>query len=263
MDGGVPIKDMVSGVAMGLIKDSSGNCHIFTDISGSEDAFGLMDFKVTGTETGVMAIQMDIKDKVGLTRELLGQALEQARVGRLHILNEMKKTMKSSRENVADHAPRVTFLRVPQDKIGAIIGPGGKNIKDIIARTGAQIDIEDDGTVRVYAKDQASGDAAAQIIKTIVGDVEVGAEFQGIVRRYAEFGMFVELVPGKDGLIHISTIAKDKQRDIEKYAPLNGTLLVKVVAYDPESGRIRLVAPELEGDGGSNDSDDGYERRRR
>lgn len=261
MDGGVPLKDMVSGVAMGLIKDSSGNCHVFTDISGYEDAFGLMDFKVTGTENGVMAIQLDIKDKVGLTRELLGQALEQARQGRLHILKEMRKSMTESRKDVAAHAPRVTFLRVPQDKIGAIIGPAGKNIKDIIARTGAQIDIEDDGTVRVYAKDQASGDSAAQIIKTIVGDVEVGAEFDGIVRRYAEFGMFVELVPGKDGLIHISTIAKDKQRDIEKYAPLNGPLRVKVVAYDPESGRVRLVAPSLEGDGG--DSDEGYGRHRR
>jgi polyribonucleotide nucleotidyltransferase len=142
------------------------------------------------------------------------------------------------------------FIRIPIDKIGMVIGPSGRNIKEIIAKTSAQIDIEDDGTVKIYAKNQESAAAAANTIKTMVGDVEVGVEYDGIIRRYADFGIFVELVPGRDGLIHISTIAKELQRDIEKKYPLNSPLKVKVLAYDAETGRIRLVAPELENKNG-------------
>ena len=246
MDAGVPISAMVSGVAMGMVRDSAGNAHILTDILGMEDGLGLMDFKVTGTEAGIMAFQLDIKDKVGLSKELLTKALEQARIGRLHILNEMKKTMQAPRSELSSLAPRVFAFKVPQDKIGAIIGPSGKNIKEIVAKTGTQIDIEDDGTVKIYSKDGASAAEAENWIKTLIGEVEVGAVYVGTIRRFTEFGIFVELVAGKDGLVHISTISKNKQRTIEKDYRLNDKLTVKVVAYDRDTGRVRLVAPELE-----------------
>jgi polyribonucleotide nucleotidyltransferase len=250
MDGGVPIKDMVSGVAMGLLADAAGQFHVLTDIAGVEDAYGLMDLKVTGSDKGVCAIQMDIKEKNGLTVEVLRRAFAQAKEGRLHILENMKKTLSAPRATTAATAPQVVFIRIPIDKIGMVIGPSGRNIKEIIAKTSAQIDIEDDGTVKIYAKNQESAAAAANTIKTMVGDVEVGVEYDGIIRRYADFGIFVELVPGRDGLIHISTIAKELQRDIEKKYPLNSPLKVKVLAYDAETGRIRLVAPELENKNG-------------
>lgn len=246
MDGGVPIKSMVSGVAMGLMKDASGQYHILTDIAGLEDAYGLMDLKVTGSENGVFALQMDIKDKGGLTPELLDRAFKQAKDGRLHILAEMRKTMTEPRKATAASAPQVTFLRVPVDKIGMIIGPSGRNIKEIIAKTSAQIDIEDDGTVKIYAKNQQSAQDAANIIKTMVGDVEVGTEYDGIIRRYTDFGIFVEIVPGRDGLIHVSAIAKEFQNDIQTTHPVGSTLKVRVVSYEAETGRIRLTAPELE-----------------
>lgn len=246
LDAGVPIKSMIGGVAMGLVRDSQGELHILTDILGSEDEFGLMDFKVTGTDTGVMALQMDIKDKVGFPKELFVRALAQAKAGRLHILGEMRKLMAVPRPDISPFAPRVSFLRVPQDKIGAIIGPAGKVIKEIVTKTGAQIDIEDDGTIRIYAKNNEIAQEATNWIKTIAGDIEVGSEFNGIVRRYADFGIFVEIVPGKDGLIHVSSIAKEQQKDLDQRLKINDTIKVRVVAYDPESGRIRLVAPELE-----------------
>lgn len=246
MDAGVPLTSMVSGIAMGLVQDSSGSLHVLSDILGTEDAFGLMDFKVTGTDVGIMAFQLDIKDPSGLSKELLTKALEQARVGRLHILNEMKKVLTEPRKTLSELAPRVTMLKVPQDKIGVIIGPGGKTIKEIIAQTGTQIDIEDDGTVKIFSKNTASAIEAESWIKILVGDIEVGAFFEGTIRRYAEFGIFVEIVAGKDGLVHISSINKNKQRDIEDEHPLNSKLRVQVVAYDAETGRVRLVAPELE-----------------
>jgi len=247
MDGGVPISDMVGGIAMGLFKDSAGKSHVVTDILGLEDAFGLMDFKITGTQNGVMAIQMDIKEKAGLTKELLASALEQARAGRLHILGEMKKVMTEPRSNLSDLAPRVCMVQIDPEKIGAIIGPGGRIIKEIIAQTGTQIDIADDdsGSVMVYSKDVNSAKAAVRWIKILSGEVEVGATFQGIVRRIVDFGVFVELVPGKDGLVHISSIAKDKQRDIEKLCKLGSPLKVKVTRFDAQTGRINLEAPEL------------------
>jgi len=246
MDGGVPIKDMVGGIAMGLVRDSSSKYHILSDILGTEDAYGLMDFKVTGTEAGIMAFQMDTKDASGLTHELLTNALEQARLGRLHMISEMKKVLTTPRKNLSELAPRVSMLKVPQDKIGIIIGPGGKTIKEIIAQTGTQIDIEDDGTVKIFSKTNAAAAEAEGWIKLLVGDIEIGSVFEGTIRRYAEFGIFVEIISGKDGLVHISSISKNKQRDIEQQHPLNSKIQVKVVAYDPETGRVRLVAPELE-----------------
>ncbi|MBL4587897.1 polyribonucleotide nucleotidyltransferase, partial [Candidatus Babeliales bacterium] len=246
MDGGVPLKDIVSGIAMGLLKDSEGKFHVLTDLTGVEDAYGLMDLKITGTKNGVCAIQMDIKEKNGLTVEVLRCAFEQAKEGRMHILERMKETLMKPRETTSATAPQVVFIKIPIDKIGLVIGPSGKNIKEIIAKTEAQIDIEDSGTVKIYAKNQESAEAAAGIIKAMVGDVEVGTEYNGIIRRYTDFGIFVEIVPGRDGLIHISTIAKELQNDINKTHPVNAHLKVKVIAYDSDSGRIRLVSPELE-----------------
>lgn len=247
MDTGIPISAMVSGIAMGLVKDSADNFHVLTDILGTEDAYGLMDFKVTGTDKGIMAFQLDIKDKVGLPKQLLERALDQAKKARLHILAEMRKVISAPREEISKLAPRITSFKVPQDKIGAIIGPAGKIIKEIIAKTLTQIDIEDDGTVRIYSQNAEAAQEAESWIKTIAGNVEPGSVYNGIVKKIAEFGIFVELVPGKEGLVHISTIDRNKQRDLNKTIKPNDRLKVKVVYFDQETGRIRLVAPDLEG----------------
>lgn len=246
MDAGVPIKSMVSGIAMGMLQDASGALHVITDILGLEDSYGMMDFKVTGTDVGIMSFQLDIKSKVALPRTLLTKALMQARTARLHILGEMKKVMSEPRKNISELAPRVSQIKVPVDKIGMIIGPSGKNIKEIIAQTETQIDIEDDGTVKIYSKNSASTEKAVNWIKMIAGDVEIGGVFNGIVKRVIEFGIFVELVPGKEGLVHISTIAKNLQRTLAEDVKVGDKLTVKVTANDPETGRIRLVAPSLE-----------------
>lgn len=246
MDAGVPVSDMVGGIAMGLMRDSSDKMHVLTDILGMEDAFGLMDFKVAGTEKGILAFQLDIKDKMGLPRELFIDALNRARTARLHILGEMKKVLAAPRAELSPLAPRVTAFKVPQDKIGLIIGPAGKNIKEIIARTGTQIDIEDDGTVKIYSK---TGDGAAEAeawIKTLCGDIDMGSEFNGVIKRIAEFGLIVELVGGKEGMVHISTIARSKQNDLDRMFKIGDRLLVRVTSQDRETGRIKLIAPSLE-----------------
>jgi len=246
MDAGVPIQDCVSGVAMGLVKGSDGSYEILTDILGDEDGFGLMDFKVTGTDKGIMAFQLDIKAKVGFTRDLFIKALEQARKGRLHILNEMRKTLIDPRKKLSDLAPRVMSIQIPQDKIGALIGPGGKNIKEIVAKTNTQIDIEDNGIVKIYSKSGTAAGEAESWIRTLVGEIASGTTFNGTIKRISEFGLFVELVPGKEGLVHISTIAREKQRDLDRLYKINDKLKVKVISHDKETGRIRLAAPDLE-----------------
>jgi len=245
MDAGVPITEMVAGIAMGLIKDSNDQYHVMTDLLGSEDALGLMDFKVTGSDHGIRAIQMDIKAKKGLSRELLSTALTRAKTAREFILHEMRKTLSAPRKNISDRAPKVTQLSIPVDKIGTVIGPSGKVIKEIIAQTDTQIDIADDGSVRIYAKDSSAARRAEQWIRVLVGDIQDGAVFNGVIKRFAEFGIFVELVPGKDGLLHISSIAKDKQRNLTQLYRINDVLKVRVVSSDPESGRIKLFAPDL------------------
>lgn len=248
MDAGVPIKEMVAGIAMGLIKDSSGNYHILTDILGSEDALGLMDFKVTGTDNGIMAFQLDIKDKVGLSKDLFVKALKQAKEARLHILGEMRKVLTQPRPEISKLAPRVISFKIPQDKIGTIIGPGGKMIKEITAQTETQIAIEDDGTVKVYSKDSEAAKKAETWIRMLTGNIEVGSQFNGIVKKIAEFGLFVELVPGKEGLVHVSTISKEIQRTLATSFKPGDKLVVKVMAVDADTGKIRLVAPELKQD---------------
>jgi polyribonucleotide nucleotidyltransferase len=246
MEAGIPIKQMVSGIAMGLFFDSKGQHHILTDILGEEDALGLMDFKVTGTDDGIMAFQLDIKDKVGLSRELLAKALGQARTARLHILGEMRKVMTEPKKELSLLAPRIFSLKISQDKIGAIIGPGGSIIKEIVATTGTQIEIEDDGTVLIFAKNAESAKMAEEWVRRLAKEVEIGVTYEGVVRRLTDFGVFVEVIPGKDGLVHISTIARHRQASLNQDLRLNDRLMVKVVAIDPDTGKVRLIAPELE-----------------
>lgn len=246
MDGGIPISAPVGGIAMGLIRDSQGTFHILTDILGTEDAYGLMDFKITGTTKGIMAIQMDIKTPEGLTRDLLVRALDQAREARINILGEMTRVLAQARPAISQYAPQIFMFKIDSSKIGNIIGPSGKTIKEIIATTNTEIDIEDDGTVKVYAKNVSDADKAKQRILILAGDIEVGTTFDGIVRRITDFGIFVELVPGKDGLVHISSIDREKQSSLEQNVKIGSSLKVRVTAYEKETGRVRLVAPELE-----------------
>ena len=240
LNGGVAIKDMVGGVAMGLLKNGKNDFTVITDINGFEDAFGLMDFKVAGTENGITAIQMDIKYKGGLHREVFEKALAQARIGRIHIISEMKKVI-SKPGVLSDLVPQVVTLKVNVDKIGAIIGSGGKVIREIIEKTGvASIDIEDDGLVKIFGQPGQGIDLATMWVKTLAGQINKGMIFEGIVRRIADFGIFVELVPGKDGLIHVSAVPRELQRTITEKFPLGSTVKVEVIEYDAEQDRVRL-----------------------
>lgn len=240
MQAGVPIKKMVAGVAMGLLKKTDGDFAPLTDISGFEDAFGLMDFKVVGTDGGITAIQMDIKYKGGLPREVFEKALEQARVGRLHILDEMRKVMSAPSSTLSDLVPKVITLTIPNDKIGAVIGSGGKTIREITETTQTSIDIEPDGLVKIFGSPGAQIDTAVKWVKTLVGQIEKGSIFEGKIRRIVDFGMFVELVPGFDGLVHISTIARDKQKTFAQIFKVNDVVKVEVLDYDESTGRTSL-----------------------
>lgn len=240
LNAGVPMKKMVSGVAMGLLRSSEGSFQALTDISGFEDAFGLMDFKVCGTRDGITAIQMDIKYKGGLPREVFVQALAQAKKGREHILDEMQKVMSKPAAELSPLVPKVISFKISQDKIGAIIGPGGKMIREIIAQTGTSIDIEEDGTVNIFGGPDAKVDVATSWVKTLAGNISRGAIYHGRIRRMAEFGIFIELVPGVDGLLHVSNIPREQQRSFQNDYELNQEVDVEVVDYDPETERIRL-----------------------
>lgn len=240
MQAGVPIKKMVAGVAMGLLEKSQGTFVPLTDISAFEDAFGLMDFKVIGTDSGIAAIQMDVKHKGGLRREVFEQALEQARVGRLHILGEMRKVMTAPKSELSPLVPKVVTLNVIPDKIGAIIGSGGKTIREITETTGTSIDIEADGLVKIYGGPEANLELAIRWVKTLAGQIEKGAIFNGKVRRLVDFGIFVELVPGLDGLVHISNIPRDLQRTFMQTIKLNDDVKVEVLDHDEVTGRTSL-----------------------
>lgn len=240
MNAGVPIRKMVSGVAMGLLGSPTGSFQPLTDINGTEDAYGLMDFKVAGTQEGITAIQMDIKYKGGLSRQVFEKALEQAKKGRLHILGEMQKVMTEPNPKLSDLVPKIVSFKVANDKIGAIIGTGGKVIREIIEKTGTMIDIEDDGTVKIFGGAESKLDMAVGWVKVLGGLIDKGAIYRGKIRRIAEFGLFVELVPGQDGLVHISMIPRHKQRNINQEYPIDSEVNVEVVDYDPATGRIRL-----------------------
>lgn len=238
MDGGVPISAPVAGIAMGLITGDGGKYSILTDIQGAEDHSGDMDFKVAGTRDGVTALQMDIKVK-GITFEIMGQALEQARIARLAILDNMENTISSTRDDLSEFAPRMLSLKVPTDKIGAIIGPGGSVIRGMIEEFGVTIDVQDDGTVVVGSPDRENAEKAEAAINALTKDVEVGDKYTGKVVRIMPFGAFVQILPGKDGMVHISELAQHRVPDVESVVNIGDELEVMVLNVDA-MGKISL-----------------------
>ena len=236
MDAGVPLKAPVAGVAMGLVKEGE-QYAILTDIAGAEDHYGDMDFKVAGTKDGITALQMDIK-VAGITSQIMREALAQAKRGRLHILGKMEEVITSGREKISDFAPRFYTVQIPVDKIRDLIGPGGKMIRSIVEQTGVKIDVEDSGLVKVASSDQASAAKALQIIGDLTATAEVGNTYLGKVTRLADFGAFVEIIPGTDGLLHISEVAEHRIADVRDELKEGDQVLVKVLAV--EGNRIRL-----------------------
>jgi polyribonucleotide nucleotidyltransferase len=243
MDAGVPIKAAVAGVAMGLIKEASGY-QVLTDILGDEDHLGDMDFKVAGTAEGVTALQMDIKI-VGITREIMSAALAQAREGRLHILGEMNRVLSTPREKMSDWAPTIITMKIDPEKIRDVIGKGGAVIRAITEETGATVDIENDGTVKIASVDSASGRAARERIELITADVEVGRIYQGRVVRLMDFGAFVAILPGRDGLVHISQISNERVERVSDKLKEGDVVSVKVLEVDRQ-GRIRLSMRDVD-----------------
>ena len=237
MDAGLPIKAPVAGIAMGLVTQGE-HYTILTDIQGMEDALGDMDFKVAGTAKGVTAIQMDIKIS-GLSREILHEALEQAHKGRMHIMGIMLDTIAEPRQQMSEYAPRIITMKIDPDKIRDVIGSGGKVIRGIIDETGAKIDIEDDGTVFIASVDQDGAAKAQQIIENLTKEVEVGEVYLGKVTRLMAFGAFVEVLPGKEGLVHISKLAKERVENVEDVVNVGDEIMVKVIEIDKQ-GRINL-----------------------
>jgi polyribonucleotide nucleotidyltransferase len=236
MDAGVPIKAPVAGIAMGLVKEGE-KFAILTDIAGAEDHYGDMDFKVAGTKDGITALQMDIKTG-GITSQIMTQALDQARTARLHVLGKMLEVLPEFRPAISAYAPRIFTLRINPEKIGELIGPGGKVIRSIIERTGVKIDVEDDGRVNVAATDEGAANKALKIIKDLLAEAEIGKTYLGKVVRLAEFGAFVEIFPGTDGLLHISEIAEHRIRNVRDELKEGDQLLVKVISI--EGNKIRL-----------------------
>jgi len=243
MDAGVPIKKPVAGIAMGLIKEGA-NYKILSDILGSEDALGDMDFKVTGTREGVTALQMDIKIK-GITPDVMQAALEQAREGRQHILGLMEEVLSAPRGEVSKNAPRILTVQIPVEKIGSVIGPGGKQIRELEA-LGAQIDIGEDGLVKIYSEDALAAEAVKAQIAGLTATPEVGKTYDGKVAKITDFGAFVTLFPGTDGLLHISQIAEERVSNVEDYLKVGDTVRVKINNIDAR-GKLDLIRPELEG----------------
>jgi polyribonucleotide nucleotidyltransferase len=242
MDAGVPIKSPVAGVAMGLVKEGD-RWAVLSDIAGEEDHYGDMDFKVAGTLEGITALQMDIKIG-GVTSEILVHALEQARQGRLHVLGKMAEALASPRADISTYAPRILTIRVPVDKIRDIIGPGGKMIRSIVERTGCKIDVEDDGRVSIASTDENAARKAIAIIEELTATAELNKTYLGKVVRVVEFGAFVEILPGTDGLLHVSEMAHHRVQDVRSEVKEGDQVLVKVVSIDP-SGKIRLSRKAL------------------
>jgi polyribonucleotide nucleotidyltransferase len=238
MDAGVPIASPVAGIAMGLVKEGD-DVAILNDIMGLEDHLGDMDFKVAGTSAGITALQMDMKTS-GISFEVMKQAMSQAKSGREFILQEMAKVIAEPREDLKPHAPRIQILRIPIDKIGELIGPGGKVVKDIIEKTGCKIDIEDDGSVYIASTEKTSMEKAIEMITARTAEAEMDKTYMGKVVRITTFGAFVEILPGKDGLVHISELDFGRVAKVEDICQEGDTLLVKVIGIDPISGKIRL-----------------------
>jgi polyribonucleotide nucleotidyltransferase len=243
MDAGVPTAAPVAGVAMGLVKEGD-DFAVLTDILGDEDHLGDMDFKVAGTDDGITALQMDIKIQ-GITREIMSNALEQARAARLHILGEMGKVIDAPRGEMSEWAPTIMTFKIDPEKIRDVIGKGGAVIRAITEETGATVDIENDGTVRIASVDGASGKEAARRIELITADVEVGRIYEGKVARLMDFGAFVTILPGKDGLVHISQISNERVERVSDKLSEGDVINVKVLEVDRQ-GRIRLSMRDVE-----------------
>jgi polyribonucleotide nucleotidyltransferase len=242
MDAGVPVRSAVAGVAMGLVKEGEKTA-VLTDIQGLEDHLGDMDFKVAGTRSGVTSIQMDIKIQ-GITEAILRQALRQAREARLQVLDHMDQALAKPRQSLSPYAPRIISFKIPVDKIREVIGPGGKIIRGIVEQTGVKIDIEDDGTVAIASVDEAAAQKAMDIIGRIVEVPEVGKVYLGKVVKITDFGAFVEILPGTDGLLHISQIAQERIKRVEDVLKEGEEVMVKVIEVD-KAGKIRLSRREL------------------
>ena len=242
MDAGVPISAPVAGIAMGLIKEGE-RFAVLTDILGDEDHLGDMDFKVAGTAAGITALQMDIKIQ-GITEEIMEIALAQAHTARNHILDEMNKVISTARETVSDNAPAMAMIKIDTDKIRDVIGKGGAVIRGITEATGASVDIDDDGNVRIYGEDADSRDAALEMVNAITAEAEVGRIYNGKVARIVDFGAFVTILPGKDGLVHISQISQERVENVNEHLEEGQDVLVKVLDTDAR-GRIKLSIKEI------------------
>jgi polyribonucleotide nucleotidyltransferase len=243
MDAGVPLKRPVAGIAMGLIKEGERHA-VLSDILGVEDHLGDMDFKVCGTREGITALQMDIKIS-GITQALMAEALEQARQGRLHILDRMADALAEPRPALSPHAPRITTVKVPADKVREVIGAGGKVVRAIVDECGVKVDIEDDGTIHVASADQAASDRAVAMIKAIVAEPEIGTIYEGTVKKIMDFGAFVEFLPGKDGLVHISQLADHRVASVSDVLKEGDRIFVKVLEVDRQ-GKVRLSKREAD-----------------
>ena len=242
MDAGVPLKSAVAGVAMGLVKEGE-RWAVLSDIAGEEDHYGDMDFKVAGTRQGITALQMDIKIG-GITPQIMAQALEQARLGRLHILDRMAEALAAPRADISAYAPRILTIKIPVDKIRDVIGPGGKMIRSIVERTGCKIDVEDDGRVSIASVDEGAARKAIAIIEELTATAELNKTYLGKVVRVVDFGAFVEILPGTDGLLHVSEMSHQRVNDVRSEVKEGDQVLVKVVSIDP-SGKIRLSRKAL------------------
>ncbi|MCK5814203.1 MAG: S1 RNA-binding domain-containing protein, partial [Cocleimonas sp.] len=245
MDAGVPLQAPVAGIAMGLIKEGE-QFAVLSDIMGDEDHLGDMDFKVAGSEDGITALQMDIKID-GITAEIMKSALEQAKGGRLHILGEMNKALSETREEMSDYAPRIITFKIDPSKIREVIGKGGATIRGITEQTGASVDLTDEGIVKVASVDKAAGEEARRIIEEITAEVEVGKIYEGKVARLMDFGAFVTILPGKDGLVHISQISDERVEKVSDKLTEGEIVKVKVLEIDRQ-GRVRLSMKAIEKD---------------
>ena len=252
MDAGIPLARPVAGIAMGLIKEDDGVA-VLSDILGDEDHLGDMDFKVAGTERGITSLQMDIKI-TSITEDIMGMALEQAREGRMHILGEMGKALENARDRISDNAPRITVITIPKDKIREVIGPGGKMIREICEVTGAKIDLEDDGTVKVAAVDQDAADRAIEWIRSITAEPEVGALYTGKVVKTVDFGAFVNFMGSKDGLVHISELAPQRVGKTTDVVNVGDTVKVKLIGID-DRGKVKLSMKVVDQETGEDISD--------
>jgi polyribonucleotide nucleotidyltransferase len=242
MDAGVPIKDAVGGIALGLLKEGE-KAVILTDITGLEDHFGDMDFKIAGTKSGITAVQLDLKID-GIDLGLLHTCLQQAKEARFFVLEKMEEALAQPRQELSNYAPRIEIVKVNPEKIGELIGPGGKTIKKIIAQTGASIDIQEDGNVLVGSTDAAKSQEAIQMIKAIAEDAVVGRIYIGKVKRIVAFGAFCEIAPGKEGLVHVSELADRFVKNVEDEVKIGDEIKVKVIGID-ELGRINLSKKQV------------------